>query len=164
MSLILSIRKQLLRKTLMNRVQPSLHHVQTCHRYLPYSVMQACPMPIIHIWHPCHHDWACKIGPLHVPAYKMNKLDHARCLCVRCHDPLCSQGQSCFLACASDHVLMCTEASASQVPSSTDAPQTSDRQTTAPSINNQDIHVQHDDGYRPQVVLTLVYLTHKVHL
>ena len=60
-----------------------------------------------------------------------------------------------FLACAPYHVLMCTETAASQVSSSTDAPQTSDGQTAAHTINSQVIPAHHDDGYRPQVVLTV---------
>lgn len=94
MSPILSIKKQLLPKTLMNRVYFSLHYVQTCHRCLPYSVMHSYPLPIIHIWHPCHHDRACKMGPLHISAQEMTM-----CLCGSCHDPLCSQGQSCQVSC-----------------------------------------------------------------
>ncbi|DBA85833.1 TPA: hypothetical protein ACH3X1_005382 [Trebouxia sp. C0004] len=49
------------------------------------------------------------------------------------------------------HDFVKQEASASQVPPSTHAPQTSDRQKAAPSINSQDVHAQHDDGYRPQL-------------
>ncbi|DBB06962.1 TPA: hypothetical protein ACH3X3_009613 [Trebouxia sp. C0006] len=43
------------------------------------------------------------------------------------------------------------EASASQVPSSTYAPQTSDRQMAAHTVTSQDAPAQHDDGYRPQL-------------
>ncbi len=78
------------------------------------------------------------------------------CVCVWCVTILSAvmDNPAKLLACASHHVLMCTEASASQVPSSTYAPQTSDRQMAAHTVTSQDAPAQHDDGYRPQVVLT----------